>query len=66
MSVGENIRARRIQKGLNQMALAQKIGVGQSMIAQIERGTKIPNLLLGVEIAHALECELNDLVEGLK
>lgn len=66
MSVGENIRGRRMQKGLSQMALAQKIGVGQPMIAQIERGTKIPNLLLGMEIAHALECDLDDLVEGLK
>lgn len=55
-----------MQKGLSQMALAQKIGVGQPMIAQIERGTKIPNLLLGMEIAHALECDLDDLVEGLK
>lgn len=34
------------------------------MIAQIERGTKIPTILLSQEIAKALNCTINDLIEA--
>lgn len=40
MSVGENIKKRREAKGLSQAELAGAIGVGQSYLSQIERGTK--------------------------
>ena len=36
MSVGENIKKRRVAKGLSQAELAGAIGVGQSYLSQIE------------------------------
>lgn len=62
MSVGENIRRKREAKGMTQKELAVAIGVGQSMMAQIERGTKSASLQLGAVIAKVLECEIADLV----
>lgn len=62
MSVGENIRKKREEKGMTQSDLANAIGIGQSMMAQIERGTKSASLQLGAVIAKVLECEIADLV----
>ena len=64
MSLGENIKKRRIKKGMTQENLAVEIGIGRSMVAQIERGSKIPNMLLGYEIARVFECTMDELVEG--
>lgn len=63
MSLCENIRNRRIKKSFTQQQFAEKVGVGRSMIAQIERGTKIPNMMLGKEIARVLECSMDELVK---
>ncbi|MBS6235581.1 helix-turn-helix transcriptional regulator [Anaerotruncus colihominis] len=48
-------------KGMTQAELAEKINVTQSMLCQIERGTKAPSWPLGTEIAVELNCALNDL-----
>ena len=61
MTVGENIKKRREEKGLSQMELASAIGVGQSYLSQIERGTKAASIQLGKEIAEILDCTLDDL-----
>lgn len=64
MNVGASIRAIREKKGMSQAELAEKVNVTQSMLCQIERGTKAPSLPLSTEIAAALGCTLNDIVEG--
>ena len=48
-------------KGMTQAELAEKINVTQSMLCQIERGTKAPSWPLGTEIAVELNCALNAL-----
>lgn len=63
MSIGENIRNLRLNKGLTQSELGEEINVHQSMIAQIERGTKIPTILLSREIAKILNCTIDDLLK---
>lgn len=62
MSVGMNIREKRLALDMTQKELAEKVNVDQSMICQIERGTKAPSLPLSVEIAAALKCRIEDLV----
>lgn len=62
MSVGKNIKARRLALGMTQENLAQAVGLGRSMVAQIERGSKSASIQLGAEIAKVLQCDLNDLV----
>ncbi len=61
MQIGENIRALRIKKGLSQMELARQIGVGQSMIRHIERGAKIPSLIVALDLAKALDCTVEEM-----
>ena len=61
MSIGECIKAKRVAFGYSQDRLAKAVGIGQSMMAQIERGTKVPNMLLGKSIAQVLECKVEDL-----
>ena len=63
MSIGANIRRIREEMGLSQVELAEKIHVTQSMLCQIERGTRAPSLPLSTELAAALGCTLNDLVD---
>ncbi|GAA6514587.1 hypothetical protein K370107A2_15900 [Merdimmobilis hominis] len=62
MSVGANIKAKRTALNLTQRELAQRVNVDPSMICQIERGTKMPTLPLGKEIADALGCTIEELI----
>ncbi|MCM1121801.1 MAG: helix-turn-helix domain-containing protein [Ruminococcus flavefaciens] len=61
MSIGECIKTKRIAFGYSQDRLAKIVGIGQPMMAQIERGTKVPNMLLGKSIAEALGCKIEEL-----
>lgn len=61
MSVGGNIRHIREEKGYSQRELGNMVGVAQSMICQIERGTKALSFQLSVDIAKALECDIKEL-----
>lgn len=63
MSIGANIKTKRIFMGMTQEKLADAVGVGRSMIAQIERGSKVPNMVLGRDIARVLECSMEELLE---
>ncbi len=62
-SIGENIKTRRQSLGMTQEDLAGAIGIGRSMVAQIERGSKIPNMMLGRDIARVLGCGMEKLLE---
>lgn len=62
MSIGENIKQMRESKNMTQNELALAVGVGRSMVAQIERGTKSVTLQLGAEIARVLGCDVNDFI----
>lgn len=61
MSVGENIRRLREEKGISQAWLADKAGISQPMLCQIERGTKNPSFQIGLEIARLLGCTAENL-----
>lgn len=62
LSIGENIRTIRVNRNLTQAEVSEAINVSQSMLCQIERGTKVPSLPLGKEIADALGCGVEDLL----
>lgn len=61
MSIGENIRRLREEKNFTQKQLAEAVYITPSMLCQIERGTKIPSMPLGKEIASVLKCNLDEL-----
>jgi len=62
--VGANIRKRRIEKGMTQQELADKVEVVKSMICQIERGSKAVSLVLANDIARVLGCSIQELLTG--
>ena len=62
MSVGESIKKRRCDANITQAELAKSVSVAQSMIAQIERGTKVPNAYLIRDIARLFGCTVDELL----
>lgn len=63
MSIGANIKTRRLALNMTQKELADLVHVAQAMISQVERGTKVPTLPLGAEIAEALGCGVEELIQ---
>ena len=61
--VGASIKKIRVSVGLTQLQLAKKVGVSEPMICQIERGTKMPTVILAKEIADALDVDIKKLLE---
>ncbi len=62
MSIGENIKRLRKEKNISQIVLAEKVGISQPMLAQIERGTKTVTLPIGKLIAEVFGCTVDDLL----
>ncbi len=61
MSVGDNIKLRRIKEGIKQQDLAEWAGITASMLSQIERGKKPLSPQISWAIAEALQCSVYDL-----
>lgn len=62
MSVGANIRKQRESVSMTLEELGRRVNVTQSMLSQIERGSKGVTVALALEIAEALGCELMDFI----
>lgn len=60
-NVGEKIRQIRLERGIEQSVLAERIGVSQGFISQIERGLEIPSLKRLNDIAKALNVPVETL-----
>ena len=52
--LGGRLRAQRLRRGFSLEALAARSGVSRSMISDVERGTKIPTVLVLARLATAL------------
>lgn len=61
MSIGANLKRIRTDSGMSQKELANAVNVTQSMIAQIERGTKALTMELGKEISEVLKVPVTEL-----
>jgi transcriptional regulator with XRE-family HTH domain len=63
--VGERARARRIELGLSQMALADRIGLHFTFVGSVERGERNLSLSSLLRLAEGLEMNPAELVDGL-
>lgn len=63
-SLGERLRSMRERQGINQEALAKRLGISRSQLGQIESGEKKPGLSLLEELAFRLGCSPRSLMEG--
>ena len=64
MSTGAYIKEKREEQGLTQAELADRIGYDRSLIAHIERGTKIVTLPQAAAIAAALGTTIDALASA--
>jgi len=62
--VGALIRALRLEKGLTQRALAEKIGVGDKAVSKWERGMGCPDVTLLPALAACLGVRLESMLSG--
>lgn len=63
MTFGDNVRKRRLELGLSQQELANKIGVSsRSMINKIESGRNVSQKMI-IRISNALNCTPADLLD---
>lgn len=58
---GKRMREIRMKRGLTQQAVAERAGIAQTHVSDIELGFKLPNLLTVVRLAIALECKIVEL-----
>ena len=63
---GRRVRARRLEIGLSQEALAERAGLHWTYVGSVERGERNIALRNIVLLANALEVDCADLVGGLK
>lgn len=63
---GRRLRARRLEAGLTQEALAERAGLHATYISNLERGYSGPNLLAVVRVAEGLRIDPGELVAGLR
>jgi XRE family transcriptional regulator, regulator of sulfur utilization len=58
---GKRMREIRMKRGLAQQAVAERAGIAQTHVSDIELGFKLPNLLTVVRLAIALDCKVVEL-----
>lgn len=62
MAFAKNVKTLREAKGLSQAELAAQVDIAQSMIAQYEKGLKVPTIITGVLLAKRLGTTCEELV----
>lgn len=61
MAIAENVRNRRLDVGMTQQELADKLAINQGTVAKIEKGVKVPSVALAMELARVLGCSMDEL-----
>ncbi len=62
MTIGENIRRKRLEYDIEQKELAKHIGVTAGLICRIERDLQQPSLSVLICIADTLHCSTDELL----
>ena len=60
--MGKAIAQKRMEKGLTQENVAEKLNIGYEAVSRIERGAVIPNIVRLVELADIFECGIDELL----
>lgn len=66
MAFAKNVKRLREEKGLTQQELTDLVEIAQPTIAQYEKGTKVPTIITGVDLAKVLETTCEELVSDQK
>lgn len=60
--LGEQVRSRRLERGLSQEQLSEKAGLDRTYVSSLESGKRNPAFSTLIKLASALEVELAELV----
>jgi len=60
--LGERVRELRQKRGLTQVDLGERLGLPQSRVSEIEKGSRVPNLETILRLALALGCKVSVLM----
>jgi transcriptional regulator with XRE-family HTH domain len=64
LTFGRSVRACRLAAGISQVELGRRSRVTSKFIGEIERGTSNPSLETMLLVAHALKCDLAQLLQA--
>lgn len=59
MSFSEVLKKKRIEAGMRQADLAEKLGISRGYVSDLERGLYQPSLSTAIKIARLLEIDIN-------
>ena len=62
MTLGENIRKKRLEYDIEQQELAKRVGIKKAMLSLIERNKRKPSLNTLNRIADSLHCSIDELL----
>ncbi len=62
-NLGKSLKSIRLEKGLTQEALAEKIGIHATYVGKLEGGKSNPSVKMLFKISRALKVKLPDLFE---
>jgi transcriptional regulator with XRE-family HTH domain len=65
LEFGQRVRARRLELGLSQEALADRVDLHRTYVGSLERGERNVSLLNIVRLASALEIDAGQLLTGI-
>ncbi|HEX2039601.1 MAG TPA: helix-turn-helix transcriptional regulator [Acidimicrobiales bacterium] len=65
MVFGQRVRARRVELGLSQEALAQLAGLHRTYVGSLERGERNVALINILRLGRALEIDAGTLISGI-
>lgn len=65
LSIGQNIKEKRLAKSWKQSTLAERVDLTTSYVGMIERGEKIPKLETFINITNALDSTSDEILEGV-
>lgn len=64
LTLGKKLRQARQEKGYTQQVLAEKAGIGNVYLGEIERGLKMPSLNSFVRIIESLDLSADSILRG--
>ena len=63
--IGENVRRRREELGIDQEELAHRAGLNRTMISLVENGKKLIRIDTMIKLSRGLGIQLEDLLDGV-
>lgn len=63
INFGDNLKSMMHESGMSQSDLSKESGLSKSMISRFIRKETIPSLKSVINLAYALDCNINDLID---